>query len=322
MKMSGGEIVARALADEGMQDTFGIPGTHNIELYDALATSPVRPVLVTDEQSASFMADGFWRASGRLACVNVVPGAGLTHAMSGIAEAFMDTVPLLVLGCGIRRDFPKAYQLHDVDQLAMARPVTKAAFSVERGEDLYGQIRGACALARSGAPGPVMIEVPVNLYRSGHAVAPEQWRPPATVAPPAPAPAELDTALELLATTRPLLYLGLGAAGAGSDLVPLAERLQSPAGTTLQGKGDFPESHPLFVWNGFGAAAPPFARDVARGCTATLAIGCRFGEVGTGGYGLEPPQPLLHVDIDPNVPSRNYPTALAVCAAADRKSVV
>src|SRR5881409_1501330 len=166
MKLSGGEIVARALADEGIQYTFGIPGTHNIELYDALATSAVRPILVTDEQSASFMADGFWRASGRLACVNVVPGAGLTHAMSGIAEAFMDTVPLLVLGCGIRRDFPKAYQLHDVDQLAIVRPITKAVYLVERGEELYATVRRACATARAGAPGPVMVEVPVNLYRS------------------------------------------------------------------------------------------------------------------------------------------------------------
>src|SRR5436190_18913880 len=150
MKLSGGEIVARALADEGIQYTFGIPGTHNIELYDALATSAVRPILVTDEQSASFMADGFWRASGRLACVNVVPGAGLTHAMSGIAEAFMDTVPLLVLGCGIRNDSGKAYQLHDVDQQAIAAPVTKGTFRPTRGEEIYPTIRRACALARQG----------------------------------------------------------------------------------------------------------------------------------------------------------------------------
>ena len=121
MKLTGGEIVVRALEDEGIRFTFGIPGTHNIELYDALADSDgVRPVLVTDEQSAGFMADGLWRASGSLGCVNLVPGAGLTHALSGIAEAYMDGVPMLVLGCGIRRDTPHAYQLHDIDQLAIA----------------------------------------------------------------------------------------------------------------------------------------------------------------------------------------------------------
>src|SRR6185436_2060581 len=106
------------------------------------------------EQSAGFMADGFWRASGRLACVNLVPGAGLTHALSGIAEAYMDGVPMLVLGCGIRREGGRAYQLHDIDQLAIAAPITKATFRPERGEQLYPVIRGACALARSGTPGP------------------------------------------------------------------------------------------------------------------------------------------------------------------------
>jgi acetolactate synthase I/II/III large subunit len=318
MKLTGGEIVARALHDEGILHTFGIPGTHNIELYDALAESPVRPVLVTDEQSASFMADGYWRASGRLACVNLVPGAGLTHALSGIAEAFLDTVPLLVLGCGIRQDFPKAYQLHDIDQLALARPVTKAAYRIERGDHLYPEIRRACALARAGAPGPVMVEVPVDLYLSRHDVDPGDWGAPVPIAPPVATGEQVDRAAALLNApgSRPLVYLGLGAAAAGADLVTLAERLEAPVATTFQGKGAFPESHPLFLWNGFGAAAPPFARAIAERRTATLAIGCRFGEVGTGSYGLEPPRPLVHVDIDPAVPGRNYATDLAVASDA------
>ncbi|MBI1966986.1 MAG: thiamine pyrophosphate-binding protein, partial [Gemmatimonadetes bacterium] len=304
------------LTDEGIRFAFGIPGTHNIELYDALAASPVRPVLVTDEQSASFMADAVWRASGELGCVNLVPGAGLTHALSGIAEAFMDTIPLLVLGCGIRRDTGKAYQLHDVDQLAIARPVTKATFLVERGEDLYATIRRACAVARAGAPGPVMVEVPVNLYLFRHEVT--AWDAPPPVVTPDPEPADLERAAALMNATgaRPLLYFGLGAAGAGAELVRLAETLHAPVATTFQGKGVFPETHPLFLWNGFGRSAPPFAQDVAGRCTATLAIGCRFGEVGTGSYGCTPPQPLVHVDIEPSVPGRNYPAALAVTADA------
>jgi acetolactate synthase-1/2/3 large subunit len=318
MKLTGGEIVVRALEDEGIGFTFGIPGTHNIELYDALAESDrVRPVLVTDEQSASFMADGHWRASGRLACVNVVPGAGLTHAMSGIAEAFLDNVPMLVLGCGIRQDFKKAFQLHDIDQLAMVRPVTKTAFRIERGEDIYTEIRRACALARAGSPGPVMVEVPVNLYLTRHEVPGDHWKIPS----PDPAPSGAGSVAAVAAllndpAARPLIYLGLGAAGAGADLVTLAERLDAPVATTFQGKGVFPESHPLFLWNGFGAAAPPFARAVAQARRATLAIGCRFSEVGTGSYGLEPPRPLVHVDIDPQVPGRNFPTDLAVIADA------
>ena len=106
-KMTGGDIVVRALEDESVGFTFGIPGTHNIELYDSLARSQcVRPVLVTDEQSASFMADGVARASGQLAAVNVVPGAGLTHALSGIAEAYLDGSPCWcsLVGFGVTRE--------------------------------------------------------------------------------------------------------------------------------------------------------------------------------------------------------------------------
>ncbi len=321
MAMNGGEIVVRALEDEAVPFTFGIPGTHNIELYDALAASgQVRPVLVTDEQGASFMADAVWRASGRLGCANLVPGAGLTHALSGIGEAFLDCVPMLVLGCGIRRDSGRAFQLHDVDQAALARPVTKAQLRPETGAELYASIRRACRLACEGRPGPVFVEVPANLYLFRHDVSLDRLR--ADYARELPVIPPLDEALVeraagvLAAARRPLLYLGAGAAGAGPQLIDLAERLNAPVATTLQGKGVFPESHPLALWPGFGDAAPPFARKVAAACDATLALGCRFGEVGTGSYGVRPPGPLVHVDIDAGVFDRNFPAAVAVEADA------
>ena len=310
MKLSGGQIVVRALEDEGVPFTFGIPGTHNIELYDALATSKVRPVLVTDEQSASFCADAVWRSSGRLACANVVPGAGLTHAMSGIGEAFLDNVALLVLGCGIRRDTGRAYQLHDVDQGAMVRPITKAQFRPQGAEELYATIREACRIARAAPAGPVFVEVPANLYLFTHEVV---LAAPPHPTPHTPDPAEVHRAADLLTAARhPLLYLGLGAAPAAAALVALAERLEAPVATTFQGKGVFPESHPLALWPGFGDAAPPFAREVADGCDATLAIGCRFGEVATGSYGMAVPRPLVHVDVDPGVFNRNVPAAATI----------
>ncbi|MEJ2679080.1 MAG: thiamine pyrophosphate-binding protein, partial [Gemmatimonadota bacterium] len=233
MSITGGRIVARALEDEGIPFTFGIPGTHNIELYDALAESAVRPILVTDEQSASFIADGVWRASGRLGCANLVPGAGVTHAMSGIAEAFLDNVPMLVLGCGIRQDTGKAFQLHDVDQMAMVAPVTKAQLRPLEGADLYTTIRQACRTAREGVPGPVFVEVPADLYLFKHDVdleaERERWATQPASQPPAPDPDELERVVEVLGRVKhPLLYLGLGAAGAGGDLVTLAECLEAP----------------------------------------------------------------------------------------------
>jgi len=124
-------------------------------------------------------------------------------------------------------------------------------------------------------------------------------------------------AVDLLSgARRPLLYVGAGAAGATAEVLALAERLEAPVSTTFQGKGVFPEQHPLFLWPGFGSAAPPFVRDVVKDCDVTLAIGCRFGEVGTGSYGLEPPGSLIHVDIDCDALGRNYPADVAIAADA------
>lgn len=323
MKIPGGRIVVRALEDAGVGFTFGIPGTHNIELYDALAESGrVRPILVTDEQGASFMADAVWRATGTLGCCNVVPGAGLTHAMSGIAEAWMDTVPILVLGCGIRRDTGHAFQLHDVDQCAMVAPITKAQFRPRHGGELYRTIREACSLAVQGTPGPVFVEVPANLYLFTHAVDLDAERAAfdAAVRRNTAAPPDADAlarAVALLgAAKRPLIYAGLGALGAADSLRALAGRLEAPVATTFQGKGVMPEDHPLFLWPGFGGAAPPFVRAIASDCDAVLAVGCRFGEVATGSYGMSMPGPLVHIDIDASVPGRNYSAEVALVADA------
>lgn len=312
---TGADSVVRALEDEDIPFAFGIPGTHTIELYDALArSSRVKPILVTDEQSASFMADGVWRASGRLGCAALVPGAGLTHALSGIAEAFLDTVPMLVLGCGVRRDIGMAFQLHDIDQAALVRPVTKSVLRPERGADLYRTVRDACRIARAGVPGPVFVEVPAELYLLAHE---GDAAPPLSLgaAPPQPALELVERAAAMLTRARrPLLYLGFGARGA--KVVALAERLESPVATTLHGKGVFPESHPLSLWPGFGDAAPPFARSIAHECDATLAIGCRFGEVATGSYGAVPRRPLIHVDIGQSALERNMETDLAIVSDA------
>ncbi len=315
-KMTGGDIVVRALEDEGVGFTFGIPGTHNIELYDSLARSKsVRAILVTDEQSASFMADGVARASGQLAAVNVVPGAGLTHALSGIAEAYLDGIPMLVLACGIRRDTGRAFQLHDVDQLAIARPVTKAQLRAEHGSEIYATIRRACQIARRAPAGPALVEIPAEHYFFRHDIdlqAPDS--------PPSPLSAQGELVEQarkwIEASRRPLLYLGLGAIQASADLVALAERLNAPVATTISGKGVFNETHPLWLWCGFGAAAPPFVRKIAASCDLTLAIGCRFSEVGTGSYGMEPPGKLIHVDIDSSVLEKNYPADLPVVSDA------
>ena len=312
-KVNGADLVVKALAAEGVRLTFGIPGTHNIELYDALDRSPgITPVLVTDEQSASFMADAVSRSGAGVGVANVVPGAGVTHCLSGVAEAYMDTVPLVVLTCGIRNDTGKAYQLHDIDQLALLAPVTKATFKVERADEIYATVRHAFDVARRDAPGPVAVEIPANLYMLAHEVGEPAYdvtRP----YPPQPAERDLAAAALLLAAARnPVVYAGMGCRGAVAELRQVAERLGAPVATTISGKGVFPEDHPLFLWNGLGASAPPFVRAATASCDCLLAIGCRFGEVATGSYGFEPPVNLIHVDIDRTVLGRNYPAAVAV----------
>ncbi len=312
MKVYGAELVVRALEDEGVRWVFGIPGTHNIELYDALERSRVEPVLVTDERSAAFLADGISRTSDQIGVLNVVPGAGVTHAASGVAEAYMDCVPMVILACGIRTDTGHAFQLHDIDQLAVLAPITKGTFQVIEPDHIYPFVRRAFAMARSGCPGPVVVEIPANFYFVRQKIEAIRYVPPRWGAREADEEL-LDRAAKVLAQAqRPALYAGWGARGAIPELRELAERLSAPVCTTFQGKGVFPENHPLWVWNGFGAMAPRWARQVIDRCDAMLAIGCRFGEVATGSYGLRPPARLVHVDIDPKVPGRNYRAEVAI----------
>ena len=259
MNLRGSELVVRALEDAGARLAFGIPGTHNIELYDALERSEqVTAVLVTDEQSAGFMADGVSRSSDSIGVVNVVPGAGVTHCLSGVAEALLDGIPMVVIAAGIRRDTGRAYQLHDIDQAAILRPVTKAVLRPERASDIYATVRRAFDLARAGTPGPVAVEIPAEFYLLTHDVAdPSPGQYDGDRADAAAQPGDLEQAARIINGARKvLLYVGNGARNAGHVLVELAEKLGAPVATTIQGKGVFPELHPLWLWNGLGATVP------------------------------------------------------------------
>lgn len=317
MKLRGSKLVAKALADEGVAFTFGIPGTHNIELYDALEQEEgVEPVLVTSEVAGAFMGDGVSRSSDQVGVLNVVPGAGVTHSMSGIAEAFMDQVPLVVLACGIRLDTGTSFQLHDIDQLAILRPITKEAVRVETAAEIYPAIRRAFQLARRAPAGPVAVEIPANLMMLTQDVPGISWVPDPE--PDRPLDRELvERAARMLGeASLPVIYIGAGAAGGRHRLIELAEKLGAPVLTTFQGKGVFPESHPLWVWTGIGRTTPPFVRAIMDRCDCLLAVGCRFGEVATGSYGMDLPERVIHVDVDPEVLGRNVPVTLAVTADA------
>ncbi|HJW33980.1 MAG TPA: thiamine pyrophosphate-binding protein [Holophagaceae bacterium] len=300
-----------ALERVGVRTTFGIPGVHNTELYDELGQSDViTPLLVTSEFSGSFMAEATSRVGGSLGCLVLVPAAGLTHAASGIGEAFLDGIPLLVITGGTRTDLPFRYQLHEIDQLEVAKGFTKAAFRVTCHADVMPTIYEAARIAQRGTPGPVLVELPVNLQLlTGEA---DDRLPFVPDPPPALPPAEaLEAAVSLLAQSRqPALFVGWGARGA--RLVELAERLGAPVATTLQGLASFPHDHPLHAGFGFGRSAVPAARHAVGDHDCLLAIGTRFAEIATGSFGIEPPRNLIHVDIDPAAIGANYPASVAL----------
>ena len=164
MRKTAARLAREALEELGVRYTFGIPGVHNTELYDELgASSTITPVLVAHEGGGAFMADAVSRTGAGVGVLAIVPAAGVTHAASGIGEAFLDGIPMLVIAGGVRRDLGRAYQLHDMDQHALLAPITKGRWRVERHADVIPVIHEAYRVATSGEPGPVFVEIPVDL---------------------------------------------------------------------------------------------------------------------------------------------------------------
>lgn len=318
MNLSGAKIAVKILEEQKIKHVFGIPGTHNIEFYDALIDSEnITPVLITDEQSSGFLADGYARSSGDLAALSLVPGAGLTHAMSGIAEAFLDQIPLVVLLCGIRTDSKYSFQLHDVDQEAIVKPISKAVFHPHTHQELVENLREACHLAKKSPHGPTVVIIPANIMMfPGEANLEVSSKSADTIFKPAIT--EIEKAAKILNQSKSIgLYLGLGARGASENLKDLAEKLDAIVCTTISGKGVFSEESPRWVWPGLGRTQPAELNKVWEEVDCVLAIGCRFGEVATGSYGYSEKAKLIHVDIDPKAFSKNIKSELSIQSDAN-----
>lgn len=323
MNKTGAWLVRYALEQVGVRYTFGIPGVHNTEIYDELNSSAsITPYLVTHEGCGAFMADGVSRTSANIGCIVIVPAAGITHAASGIGEAFLDGIPMLVISGGIRTDSDFSWQLHDIDQHALLQPITKGTFKVLRHEDIPQIIYQAYALATSGEPGPVYVEVPVNiqLYKApaGTLMRYDDYRHRHPRVRMFPGIEALEHAAELLLAARsPGLFVGWGSIGASDTVVAIAELLGAPIATTLQGLSAVSARHPLHVGMSFGPAAVPAATNAFANCDAMLAVGTRFAEIATGSFGVTVPPNLVHVDINPNAISTNYPAKVGLIGDAD-----
>jgi acetolactate synthase-1/2/3 large subunit len=321
MKRTGAWLTVYALEEIGARFTFGIPGVHTTELYDALNNSNrITPVLVTHEGGGAFMADAVGRLSDSIGVLTVVPAAGLTHAASGIGEAFLDGVPMLIITGGPRTDTSHRYQLHQMDTHKFMGGLTKATFRVTRHDEVVPTLFTAYAIATSGEPGPVFVELPVNILLMTEEIGElPQFKPPQ---PPAvEAAADIARAAELLRDAKHVcIFAGWGARDATGELIRLAEWLEAPVATTLQGLSVFPGNHPLHVGFGFGASAVPAAQNAFRDCDCMIGIGTRFAEIATGSYGTKVPENLIHIDINPDVFGANFPAKVGI--SGDAKAVL
>lgn len=321
MKKTGAWLATYALEQLGVKFTFGIPGVHTTELYDELNNSrQITPVLVTHEGGGAFMADAISRLSDSIGVLTVVPAAGLTHAASGIGEAFLDGVPMLVICGGPHTESGHKYQLHQMDLHRFMGGLTKATFHIGQHRDIVPTLFRAYDIATGGEPGPVFIELPVNLQIfPGDIDELPLYRRPAAAEPGQHSEIERAAAL-LVNAARPGLFVGWGARDAVAEVMEIAELLEAPVATTLQGLSAFPANHPLHAGFGFGQAAVPAARNAFSGTDALLAVGTRFAEIATGSYGITVPDNLVHVDINPEVFSANYPAKVGI--AGDARAVL
>ncbi|MDF1547835.1 MAG: thiamine pyrophosphate-binding protein [Bacteroidales bacterium] len=313
LKKTGAELAVYALEQIGVKNTFGIPGVHNTELYDGINSSDlIEPILVTHEGGAAFMADGVSRTSQSIGTLLIVPAAGTTHAMSGIGEAFLDGIAMLIISGGTRTDSGRHYQLHQLDQGKLVGSITKACFLIEKHDEVIPTIYKAYDIAISGEPGPVFVEIPVNLQMfKGEVEELPVYQAKRKIAEPEIN--KIKQAVDLLVkSNQPGIYVGWGAVDATEHSKRIAELLVAPVATTLQGKSSFPADHLMHTGVGFGASAKPAGQNAFAGCDCMLAVGVRFSELATGSYGIPEPKNLIHIDINPEVFDKNYQSEIAI----------
>jgi len=321
-------LLAEYLERLGVDVIFGLCGHTNIAFLDALGKSRIRFVSTRHEQLAAHAADGYARASGKPGVLLTHLGPGLTNATTGVANAALDSIPMVV----IAGDVPSYYcgrhphqevNLHqDADQFQIYRPFCKRVYRVDRVEDLPRVVERAFHLAQSGRPGPVLVDVPMDLFSANLSV--DAFRQvPAPIARPSLDDSTTKYIVQALAEAAdPVLYVGGGvmSAQATAELAALAEALEVPVAHTLMGKGCLREDHPLLLgMTGFWGT--PIANEKCRTADLIVAVGTRLAEANSSSWDSRftfsiPPTRLIHIDADAAEIGRNYPTELGVIADA------
>lgn len=314
--MTGAQAMVEVLQTLAVDRVFGLPGVQNIELFDALADAPFATFTPTNESAAVFMADAHARITGGIGVAVVTAGPGLTNALTGIAEARLDSSPVLVLVSAGGEVAGKSFQLHQIDHCAVVRSLVKGCFKPATAAEIPQAVLDAVHLAVQGEPGPVVLEVAsFLLMERSHFLQPRHAITP--MAPPVEFEAQLDEAAKRLRNYSAIgIYAGAGALGAADELKALAELLQAPVATTISGRGVLAEDHPLSVGYGFGRSGTAAAWSAFRKVKALLAVGCKYGETATGAYGVKPPPEHFQINLDLAALGANFPVSLAIAADA------
>jgi 5-guanidino-2-oxopentanoate decarboxylase len=301
-----GRYVVETLAANGIDTVFGIPGVHNIELYRGLELARVRHVLARHEQNAVFAADGYARATGKIAAAFVISGPGVSNALTALAQAYSDSVPLLLVASApLRASHGRAWGvLHELtDQRALAAGVTGFAGSAQSAAEVRDQLRAAFTVLRNDRRRPAYLDIPLDLIAETTTLRPESF--PGAAEVPSPTAESISRAQGLLeSATRPLLIAGGGARNAGAALRQLAENLDGYLVTTIAGKGVVAESHPASL-----GASLPYAptQELLAGADVVLAAGTELSE--TDAYNttrLTIDGRLIRIDIDPRKLDDHY----------------
>ncbi len=310
MKLTGAEVVVASLKDEGVKHLFGYPGGAALHIYDALYNQDaVQHVLVRHEQGATHAADGYARASGKPGVVLVTSGPGVTNAVTGIATAYMDSIPMVVLTAQVPTGLIGDDAFQEVDTVGITRPCVKHNFLVKRVEELALTIKKAFFIASSGRPGPVVVDIPKDVTAQT-----TEYRYPDTVDIRSYAPVhkghpkQIDRAVDLLLNaSRPCIYSGGGIiqGGAEKELTALVRALGFPCTNTLMGLGGYPSNDPLFLGM-LGMHGTYEANMAMYECDVMLAVGARFDDRVTGDLKkFSPNSKIIHVDVDPSSIGKN-----------------
>ncbi|MGE4552626.1 MAG: acetolactate synthase large subunit [Desulfovibrionaceae bacterium] len=299
-RLTGAEIMAHLLERQGVQRVFGIPGGSNLPFYDALARTDIRHVLARHEQGAGFMAQGAARVSGEPGVFIATSGPGATNTLTALADARLDSVPLVCITGQVPRALIGTDAFQEVDIFGMSIPVTKHNWLVRSAAELLEVIPAAFRIAASGRPGPVLLDVPKDVQTEMLEF--EAWPAPGLPEPPPPpGPGALRKAAALITRAeRPLIYAGGGvaASGAAGLVRELAERTGAPVAMTLMGLGILPDDHPLSLGM-LGMHGAPATNLALEECDLLVALGARFDDRATGLLReFCPRASVVHVDID------------------------